>query len=70
MKQSLLALTRYKALNKWRIKNEANTLYVTKCLLNKKSWQKYTSIEWKHQEKCYFYGDLLEKSLKKNNSFA
>lgn len=52
------------------LKTKANTLYVTKCLLHLKSWQKYTSIEWKHQEKCYFYSNLLENSLKKNNSFA
>lgn len=39
-------------------------------VLKKKSWQKYATIEWKHEEKCYFYSDLLENSLKKNNSFA
>lgn len=27
------------------LKTKANTLYVRKCLLNKKSWQKYMSIE-------------------------
>lgn len=35
------------------LKTKANILYVTKCLLNKKSWQKYTSIEWKHQKMLF-----------------
>lgn len=70
MKQPSLALIRYKALNKWGIKKEDKQSLCYIMSFKKKAGKKYATIEWKHEEKCYFYSDLLENSLKKNNSFA